>query len=558
MLKVIISFLDSNAQRNLRAVNTKYQNLIKYSNFRLFFTRSADLESLSRFNRYNYPISLKFSKTIVTPEILLPFLSSITNLVSLAFSCPLESVPAWMSLTSLTNLTSLLSDAPTPPSLIKHLSSIREVNLQSTQNDPDLSTLRNLEHLFFNFNDGECGDEKLQWLSSASRLTSLIVRGYLDDESGLTKKIAEFGNLKQLTYDFCSTFESFESFILMKKLTALESLMITSTITEMDMAHLASNTRLTNLDISTSSVPKNMGLLQRLKSFTWTNTLLVVDQNVNEAFAPLTSLEKLIMICITEGGNLEWVPPSLTYLELHELGPTKRCESDHLTNLECLLLNQPATEDFFTLDLPQLTWLKVESPSVNQLNLISTIPSLKVLDCTGPSERTVDLWDSGVLRNLPNLETLHCEMLTPVENIYLPPSLTALYASVNRYESSCEFLTQVMGLKLLHLYNVQSNTWQSIAKLTNLEELCLIYAEGQDEEMQCMTALTNLKVLDVTFCESDFGDDYITATFITRLTNLQKIVHRQLSEKIKKNLIFLHTPLEELNKHMPYLYEIDK
>lgn len=546
ILKIVISLLDDKALRTLRAVNIGWHNLIRYSNFRLFFIRSADLRSLSHLNRYNYPISIKFAKMIVKPENLLPFLSSITNLASLAFGGPLDSIPAWMSLASLINLTSLKTDPPPPPSIPKHLSTIRQVNIRAPDDESDLTdltTLRNLEHLYYELGDS---DSNLQWLPNTSRLTSLIVRGYLENETRLLHMISEYVNLKKLTYDFRSTFDSFG---FTRKLTALESLTITATV-EIDLANL---TRLTYLEISTPSLT-NIGFLRRLKSLIWSNGKTVSNPSVYQGLTALTKLTKVS--CTSCDAELfPYLPASLKSLDINGvwLSRIERRHINHLTNLEQLVLFHHVSEDFLTVDLTNLTSLKFGNPSINQLYTVATLSSLRVLECTYLyKDQACDFWNSGVLRSLPNLEVLRCETMAPVEECYLPPNLTALYANVGDEDdrtSSCYFLTQVTQLKVLQLLGVKRNTWENIAKLTNLEELCLVFVDGYDEDIQCLTALTKLKNIELGLNERE-----ITASFVTKLTNLQKI---SFSEMTVKDSFFFSIPLEDLNEYLPYLYKID-
>jgi hypothetical protein len=72
-------------QRQLRLANTKWFNIIKYNNFRLYFTRKEDIPAITeRLSKYSWPIKLFFLKSKFNDLLdVIDYLPKLTNLIKL-------------------------------------------------------------------------------------------------------------------------------------------------------------------------------------------------------------------------------------------------------------------------------------------------------------------------------------------------------------------------------------------------------------------------------------------------------------------------------------------
>lgn len=468
-------------------------------------------------DRYNYPLSVTFSKTIATADSIVRAVSSLTSMVSLTLEGE-PSLNSWLSLSTLTNMTQLKADNNPPLNLLRSLTNIKKLSLITSPSESDLTLLQHLESLSYNNYGNYIYYSGLDWVLRPSRLTSLDISARTDPNNRVRGLIAQCVNLKHLRYHIKST--NVTKFECTEKLTALESLIITPEI-EID---LSQNLKLTLLDVQTTAFPKSINLLTRLKSLTLKQYYI----GEHETITMLTSLEH---VCCTTALFLE-LPPGLTSLDIFGEEHTERTHLQHLTNLKQLAFcGYLVADDIITTNLISLTALKIGIPDEMPWAL-SVLMNLKSLVCydfeyhdEGP------LWRSGVLDHLRQLEHLDYQSNFLGDECNMPPNLTSL----------C-------------IRDIQPSGWADLAKMTNLQQLHLANVEANDTAMQHLTALTKLKKIYFNFSFSDRSKR--SCYFLTALCNLQEILYRGSYKPELDDFVFFKLTLDERNQVWPYLYKI--
>jgi hypothetical protein len=535
--QIIINFLDGRSRRTLRAVSPKWHKAIKYDNFSFFLTRSAALTSIAKLSRYNYPLSLTFTKMMVKPQSLISIISTLTNLVSLSFDGDLSTDDsAWMELTSLTKLTSLITEPDSrsqpPLALIIRLSNLQHLKLY--QED---------------FYEVKVVDQAVVWTVGE------------DAETVEFPQLYNPSTLKALTINFDE--ETTEAVMpMIAQLTALESFAVEDTLRQIDY-DWSNHPRLTYLRANTEYFPKNIHLLTHLKHLKWVDE---ADDTSLEKCHALSSLTSLEIFNSNIGASLpeafQFIPASVTALCAHlsfdydEDPITQICPIfTHLTNLQSLNVHHPVYDLLEAPFKTTLTSLVMTEMTALQFQSLSALTSLKQLYF---GVRGVDytLWNSIILK-LTNLEAL-----MPYYGLHpkfqLPPNLTYLAASVAvDFTSEYTSLWQLTSLQKLKMYNIGKDTWKMVAKLTTLESLGDVI--GTDEQVQYLTALKNLtKIVFSGPRDADDVGEYeaVDYSFATALTKLQEIWYRDMHTEVIDKLYFVQTPREELNEHLPNLYRV--
>jgi hypothetical protein len=82
---VIARFMDDKTRRQMRLASTKWFNIIKYDDFKLYFTKSDDVGAITdRLAKYSWPINLTFLKSKFKDALdLINNLPKLTNLIKL-------------------------------------------------------------------------------------------------------------------------------------------------------------------------------------------------------------------------------------------------------------------------------------------------------------------------------------------------------------------------------------------------------------------------------------------------------------------------------------------
>jgi hypothetical protein len=521
-IALIISYLDQKSKRILRAINSRWYSLVKYSNFTLYLTKESDLPLIAeRFSKYLWPIELEFKKPhhSLSYSSFKSYLTQITTLTGLKLrSLTSTSISGEDSaaLTTLTNLQSI--DAILKMDLTGKFCNLTSIGILAEmfyqRHFENFKLYSKLESVLLFFNVDKQKDV-FQYFSNPTRITSLHLNNY-----GLqnTEHLTRFVNLKSLGHETSQK--------LPLKFPALETLF--SNRPEL-LEGLETCTNLTSLDLANES-PSDTAQLSTyascLRSLTKLKKLSIAykhDNNRDETMKILLSLPHL-----EEFTYLPTYGPEHLYLNVMSYIISKK-----LTKLECLLNKAPTAGPTMSCirQIGQLTTLK-------ELN-IRTEHSIESGIASFFTSNRVEYEPLMNLTNLTNLRIVASEQRAQrLGNISKLTKLRNLYVSAHIVEADLSALTNLENLHLMTmdqksfasistltlLTNLQINTNAKKIKFSTLDKLRLLRTLHITplvgiSSWQNLTLLTDLRELWIA--------DFDTTESVVRLTSLQ-------------NLTFLH------------------
>jgi hypothetical protein len=303
------------------------------------------------------------------------------------------------------------------------------------------------------------------------------------------------------------------------------------------------HTRLTNLEIHAFEFPKNVHVLENLRRLKWESGNGFPNSPTFDncqGLSKLTSLEiNGAFVSEDQADVLQYFPASLEVLDANLNGVELR-HIQPFTNLKSLSITI-GNDDFLPSFATNLTHLHFRLPTPQQLRTVATLTNLKSLSCDFNCQGITSALLKGTFDKLPYLEVLQvCDYLMP--DNYLPPTLTRLNAALDSEQGTFNIFLELTRLKYLSLCGAGQGMWGSISRLTTLEYLSGV--AGTDEELQCLTALQNLKTIGFSLGDQDFDPDQTRYYFVTALSNCKRL-HTSISHIIISRICIFFKYLEK-------------
>jgi hypothetical protein len=553
---LIASFLDYKTQRQLRLANTKWFNIIKYSSFRLYFTRKEDIPAITeRLSKYSWPIKLFFLKSKFDDLLdVINYLPKLTNLIKLkSDSVDIETEHVtheqWMQLSVLTNLevwipfaelvpfdlwqkltklTAWYTSAPeeTLAPVLKQMANLKSLNFfESTKTWP-FALVPNPEKLTFLHMSAQ--EKILHGREMWSRLTNLKIFSYSEGEPNSIK---------------------------LSCLPSLEYL----NIYRNSLPSFAKNTSLTQLrlDCETWSLP-NTETIGRLKKLQKLHVNVPQDSAFQFQFlANLLQLTSLSLssvhhVALSDLNNMLYpnIPQNLRTLQIDGV------ESDvgqltHLTNLDSLTLFHQTTNSQYLSQLSNMTYLFVTHTNYSQdFRSIGKLTRLHELCLDSTVEGVNDEVTIPDLSELVNLTVLRWGFqdypLDKLDQLKYLTKLEELSIGSNDLKISlenCDFLAGLTNLTNLKIDSSVANVdslWNSVVGLTNLQQLSVNEVDN-DDRLLLLSSFSNLTMLEIRMQSESFSGVHLTA-----ITSLQAIFYHSDGTKLA------HKKADILES-MPYL-----
>jgi hypothetical protein len=559
---LIASFLDDKTRRQLRLANTKWFNIIKYNNFRLYFTRQEDIPAITeRLSKYSWPIKITFVKSKFNDLLdVIDYLPKLTNLIKLkSDSVDVETEQVtheqWMQLSVLTNLevwipfaesvpfelwqkltklTAWYTSAPeeTLAPVLKHMANLKSLNFfESTKTWP-FALVPNPEKLTFLHMSAQ--EKILHGSEMWSRLTNLKYFSYSEDVPNSIK----LSCMQSLEYLSIYS-DSLPSFVTNTNLTELRI-----QCTRWSLPNAESIGRLQRLEILHVTVPPEpdyafqfqlLSHLPRLASLSLSNDNYVALPDLNNMLYP-------------------YIPQHLRALLVADI------ESDieqltHLTNLESLTLLHQTTNNQYLSQLSNMTYLYITHTNYDQdFRSIAKLTRLQELhmDSNVEGENEEIIYNIPDLSELVDLKSLHWGFQDyPVDKLDQLKYLTKLEELAIGHNDrkisleNCDFLAGLTNLTYLKIDSRVANTnslWHGVAELTKLQQL-VIYEVDYDDNLLLLSPFRNLTLLEI---RRQNENRSFKGVHLTAITSLQSIYYHSDGTKLAHKRA-------DILKSMPYL-----
>ncbi len=509
IIKAILSYLiEDRARRLARAVCREWEIAINYNDITISCAVTPENADQLRdtLMKRTRPFSLRLEQarllsaigglldslshltTLYYPS-MLPSLEGVTNLRSLsAYSAPAEwllrqSQLKYLSLSEVTGGRHLL----VPDSL----STLQSLSIDYVRADPLLAAV------------------------SATKLTSLV------HYTSKPYDLAKFTNLKHLT--LLGTRVNMEI-----NLPNLEELCISS-------AMKVSSTRLTSLRV----IGASDYLLEILSGLTTVKSLTGGWNQDTEQLSHFTALKHLEEVLITAAPSMK----VLRYIQSDNLRqlklvPKADCIEDiallsRLTNLRKLDTALVTDADLMVLaPLTKLEYLELTYKSGNNVEVISTMTRLHHLSLTDRTSNIPATLDLQALSRLTHLCVISkCTRLNNVSALRGLALLTLKGNIMDFNQLDAAHLTD------LHIANYDDTLWQSLTRMTKLQELAITNLH-RDDDVIALSVLTRLTFLSVSHSTND-GRELTRLTSLRFLQYISENTSTAVKEELAKKLVNL-------------------
>jgi hypothetical protein len=549
-IEKIVSYLDDKNRRILRAINSQWFSVVKYSNFTFYLTTKSDLRQIAkRLVTYLWPIEIAFKKTNqLTQRAFMKYLPRITNLVGLKLPTDANCISVVDSLTTLTNLQSLDADIyMNSIGKFSNLTSIRIAREELNENFSNLKIYTNLESISLSFEVGLNQPDLFEYFSNPTRITALYLKN-----NGLknTKNISRFVNLKSLGHQTGQKLplnfpELEELYAISPEL--LEGLETCSNLTSLD---LDSETHIDTGDFSQySTCISSLSMLKKLRIANKHDSCLDKSMKIllamphleeftyqpkhgreyvyDDAFSYIISKNLTKLKCLVNNNRTS------TANCIRHIGKlTTLLELNMTLEYEPGALSSPVDYEPI-MNLTNLTKLEVMGRGMRSHVLpknIFGLNKLRILSVHAPDVR-------ANLSALPNLEMIDLGVVN--RETFVSISTLTLLTSLQIFVKTKEIeFSPLKDMTLLRNLNIKPSTglsaWSQLSTLTDLRQLWLAELDTEESTAQ----LAYLQKLTYLHCTNKTARTLVVPTQLTSLQvfslESEHVPQEMVSKMVKK------------------------